>query len=382
MMIPEAWENDTSMDPARRAFYRFHASLMEPWDGPASVAFTDGTLIGAVLDRNGLRPGRWWHTSDGLVVLGSEAGVLDLDPATVIAKGRLQPGRMFLVDTEAGRIVHDDEIKTGLAAAQPYGDWLHAGLIDLKDLPEREHVIYTHDSVTRRPADLRVLRGGAEDPGRADGPGRRRAARLDGHRHAHLAAVVAPPAAVRLLPPTVRPGHQPAAGRHPGRAGDQPVGHHRPGGQPARPRTGELPADRPAVPGDRQRRAGQAAVHRRGRRHARLQGRPRLRALPAARRRGRDQGAADPDLPARLRGDRGRRPDPGAVRPRLHRGSGADPVAAAHRRRAPAPGPRADPDAGGSGRRVRRLPRGAPRGRADRLRRRRGEPLPGVRVGR
>nr|BFE75212.1 hypothetical protein GCM10020092_085130 [Actinoplanes digitatis] len=87
MMIPEAWENDLGMDPARRAFYRFHASLMEPWDGPASVAFTDGTLIGAVLDRNGLRPGRWWHTSDGLVVLGSEAGVLDLDPATVIAKG-------------------------------------------------------------------------------------------------------------------------------------------------------------------------------------------------------------------------------------------------------------------------------------------------------
>jgi len=150
MMIPEAWENDSAMDPARRAFYRFHASLMEPWDGPASVAFTDGTLIGAVLDRNGLRPGRWWHTSAGLVVLGSEAGVLDLDPATVIAKGRLQPGRMFLVDTEAGRIVHDDEIKTGLAAAQPYADWLHAGLINLADLPAREHVIYTHDSVTRR----------------------------------------------------------------------------------------------------------------------------------------------------------------------------------------------------------------------------------------
>ena len=150
MMIPEAWENDPGMDPARRAFYRFHASLMEPWDGPASVAFTDGTVIGAVLDRNGLRPGRWWHTSDGLVVLGSEAGVLDLDPATVIAKGRLQPGRMFMVDTAAGRIVHDDEIKAGLAAAQPYADWLHAGLINLADLPRREHVIYTHDSVMRR----------------------------------------------------------------------------------------------------------------------------------------------------------------------------------------------------------------------------------------
>jgi glutamate synthase (NADPH) large chain len=150
MMIPEAWENDPDMDPLRRSFYRFHASLMEPWDGPASVAFTDGSLIGAVLDRNGLRPGRWWHTSDGLVVLGSEAGVLDLDPSTVIAKGRLQPGRMFMVDTAAGRIVHDDEIKAGLATAEPYDDWLHAGLIRLADLPAREHVVYTHDSVTRR----------------------------------------------------------------------------------------------------------------------------------------------------------------------------------------------------------------------------------------
>ncbi|MGN9907138.1 glutamate synthase large subunit [Phytohabitans sp. LJ34] len=150
MMIPEAWENDPEMDPARRAFYRFHASLMEPWDGPAAVAFTDGTVVGAVLDRNGLRPGRWWQTSDGLVVLGSEAGVLDLDPATVVAKGRLQPGRMFLVDTAAGRIVQDDEIKAELAAAQPYDEWLHAGLIDLGDLPEREHIVYTHDSVQRR----------------------------------------------------------------------------------------------------------------------------------------------------------------------------------------------------------------------------------------
>nr|WP_249412456.1 glutamate synthase large subunit [Micromonospora endophytica] len=150
MMIPEAWENDPDMAADKRAFYRFHASLMEPWDGPAAVAFTDGEIVGAVLDRNGLRPGRWWQTADGLVVMGSEAGVLDLDPATVVAKGRLQPGKMFLVDTVAGRIVHDDEIKTELAAAEPYADWLHAGLIELDDLPPREHVVYTHDSVRRR----------------------------------------------------------------------------------------------------------------------------------------------------------------------------------------------------------------------------------------
>ncbi|GAA1399274.1 glutamate synthase large subunit [Catellatospora coxensis] len=150
MMIPEAWENDPVMDPAKRAFYQFHASLMEPWDGPASVAFTDGTVVGAVLDRNGLRPGRWWRTEDGLVVLGSEAGMLDLDPATVVAKGRLEPGRMFLVDTERGRVVSDEEIKGELAAEQPYADWLHGGLMHLEGLPEREHIVYTHDSVQRR----------------------------------------------------------------------------------------------------------------------------------------------------------------------------------------------------------------------------------------
>ncbi len=150
MMIPEAWENNPGMDPARRDFYEFHASLMEPWDGPACVNFTDGTVIGAVLDRNGLRPGRWWQTSDGLVVLGSETGVLDLDPATVVAKGRLQPGRMFLVDTARGEIVSDDDVKNELATEHPYGEWLHAGLIALEELPEREHVVFSHESVTRR----------------------------------------------------------------------------------------------------------------------------------------------------------------------------------------------------------------------------------------
>ncbi|MBT8224308.1 MAG: glutamate synthase large subunit [Dactylosporangium sp.] len=150
MMIPEAWENDRRMDPARRAFYEFHASLMEAWDGPASIAFTDGDVVGAVLDRNGLRPGRWWRTDAGLVVLASEAGVLELDPATIVAKGRLQPGRMFLVDTVGGRIVEDDELKADLATREPYVDWLGTGLLTLEDLPPREHTVYTHDSVQRR----------------------------------------------------------------------------------------------------------------------------------------------------------------------------------------------------------------------------------------
>ncbi len=150
MMIPEAWENHPDIDPARRAFYEFHSTLMEPWDGPANVCFTDGTIIGAVLDRNGLRPGRYWVTEDGLVVLASESGVLDFDPATIVRKGRLQPGRMFLVDTAAGRIIDDEEIKAELAAAEPYADWLAAGLVHLEELPEREHIVHTHDSVARR----------------------------------------------------------------------------------------------------------------------------------------------------------------------------------------------------------------------------------------
>ncbi|ARQ71312.1 glutamate synthase large subunit [Streptomyces marincola] len=177
MMVPEAWENHGSMDPARRAFYQFHSTIMEPWDGPACVTFTDGTQVGAVLDRNGLRPGRYWVTDDGLVVLSSEVGVLDIDPARVVRKGRLQPGRMFLVDTARQRIIEDDEIKAELAAEHPYAEWLEAGLIELADLPEREHIVHTHASVTRRQQtfgyteeELRVLltpmaRTGAEPIG-------------------------------------------------------------------------------------------------------------------------------------------------------------------------------------------------------------------------
>jgi len=150
MMIPEAWENHDEMDPQRRAFYQFHATVMEPWDGPACVAFTDGTVIGAVLDRNGLRPGRWWATEDGLVVLASEVGVLDIPPDKIVAKGRLQPGRMFLVDTARGRIVEDDEIKAELAAEHPYDEWVHAGLMRLPSLPARDHVVASHESVLRR----------------------------------------------------------------------------------------------------------------------------------------------------------------------------------------------------------------------------------------
>ncbi|MHA6630778.1 glutamate synthase large subunit [Pseudonocardia sichuanensis] len=150
MMIPEAWENHDEMDPARRAFYEFHSTLMEPWDGPALVCFTDGTQIGAVLDRNGLRPARYWITEDGTVVLASEVGVLDVEPSAVVRKGRLEPGRMFLVDTEAGRVIDDAEIKGALAAEHPYADWLHAGLIRLEDLAPREREVPSHAALNLR----------------------------------------------------------------------------------------------------------------------------------------------------------------------------------------------------------------------------------------
>ncbi|WP_194839990.1 glutamate synthase large subunit [Aeromicrobium yanjiei] len=150
MMIPEAWENDTDMDPARRAFYEFHSSVMEAWDGPAAVCFTDGTQIGAVLDRNGLRPGRYWVTDDGLVVLASEAGVLDIDQKTIVRKGRLEPGKMFLLDLDEHRIIEDEEIKGALASEHPYDEWLYSGLVRFEDLPDLEHIVHTHASVTRR----------------------------------------------------------------------------------------------------------------------------------------------------------------------------------------------------------------------------------------
>ncbi len=150
MMIPEAWQDQPGMDPNLKAFAEFHASLIEPWDGPACVTFTDGTLLGAVLDRNGLRPGRWWQTSDGRVILASETGVLPIPPAQVLRRGRLRPGSMFLVDTAAGRIVPDAEIKRDLAAQHPYREWVQAGLLRLADLPTPQRTNPRHVDVLQR----------------------------------------------------------------------------------------------------------------------------------------------------------------------------------------------------------------------------------------
>ena len=140
MMIPEPWSGDPYMDPARRAFYQYHACLMEPWDGPAAIAFTDGRQIGAILDRNGLRPSRFCVTKDGLVIMASESGVLDIPPQDILRKGRLQPGRLFLVDTVQGCIIEDEEVKQQLAAERPYADWIKEHHLHLEDLSEAPSV--------------------------------------------------------------------------------------------------------------------------------------------------------------------------------------------------------------------------------------------------
>ena len=165
MMIPEPWSGHESMTPELKAFYEYHSSLMEPWDGPASIAFTDGRVIGAVLDRNGLRPSRYYVTKDDLVIMASEVGVLDIPPENVLLKERLHPGRIFLIDTELGRIVSDDEIKRELASAHPYARWLAENLVDIEDLPAAPYLpAPSHDTVLRRQQmygytheDLRLL---------------------------------------------------------------------------------------------------------------------------------------------------------------------------------------------------------------------------------
>src|SRR5687767_5211116 len=164
MMIPEPWQHHESMSPERRAFYDYHSSLMEPWDGPASIAFTDGTVIGAVLDRNGLRPSRYYVTRDDLVIMASEVGVLDIPPEQILVKERLHPGRIFLVDTAQGRIIDDDEIKAQLAAEHPYGEWLRQNQVHLEDVAAAPVAESDHATVlTRQMAfgytheDLRLL---------------------------------------------------------------------------------------------------------------------------------------------------------------------------------------------------------------------------------
>ena len=365
MMIPEAWENHATMSPEKRAFYRYHSSLMEPWDGPASIAFTDGTVIGAVLDRNGLRPSRYWVTDDDRVIMASETGVVDVDPARVVKKGRLQPGRMFLVDTAKGRIVDDEEIKAELAAEHPYGEWLDAGLVHLHDLPDREHVVYSHESVLRRQEtfgytheELKLLVA----PMAQDG---RRGPRLDGHRHAGRRALGSSAPAVRLLPAAVRAGHEPAARRDPRGAGHVAVvAPSAPEGNLLDPRPEscaqiELPF--PIIDNDEL--AKLIHIDDDGDRpeftaHV-ISGLYRVAGGGAALREALDRVREEATA-----GDRAGQAHPRALRPRLEPRVGADPVAPAHLGGPPPPHSREDPHEGRARRRDRRRARGAPHGAA------------------
>ena len=257
MMIPEAWSGHEAMSEERKAFYEYHSCLMEPWDGPASIAFTDGTLIGAVLDRNGLRPSRYYVTKDGLVVMASEVGVLDIPPDRVLLKERLHPGRIFLVDTARGRIIDDAELKHEYATEHPYGEWLATYMRSMESLPEPPNVpAPDHATVLQRQQvfgytheDLRLLLGPMAAKGRGAGG-------LDGHRHVAGRPLEPAAAPLRLLQAALCPGDQSPARRHPRGTGDPDRHHHRAGGQPPRAHARGVPPDQARHADPHQRGAG------------------------------------------------------------------------------------------------------------------------------
>ena len=234
MMIPEAWQKHETMPENKRAFYEYHSCLMEPWDGPASIAFTDGHYIGAVLDRNGLRPSRYYLTHDDRVIMASEVGVLPVDPASVMAKGRLQPGRMFLIDFEQGRLVTDEELKNELADRRPYAKWLRENRIELSDLrPGKEPHRFDPGTLMRTDAGVRLH--GRDDAVHAATAVHRaaRPGRLDGQRRG--AGVSERPAAdvLRLLQAALCPGHESGHRLDPRRSDHVAGVLHRPGAEPA-----------------------------------------------------------------------------------------------------------------------------------------------------
>jgi glutamate synthase (NADPH/NADH) large chain len=266
MMIPEPWEQHTTMDERRKAFYEYHAAMMEPWDGPASIVFTDGRQIGATLDRNGLRPARYCITDDDLVIMGSEAGVLPVPDSKIVRKWRLQPGKMFLIDLEQGRMIDDEELKANLANSKPYKQWIENLRIRLDDLEEDGEPASAgreHGEPAGPPAGLRHHPGRHQVPAGTHGAGRRGGHRLDGQRQPAGRAERPQQAALQLLQAAVRAGDEPADRPDPRSHRDVAGVLHRPQAQPAGHQPGQ-PADaaggEPADPGLR--RHGQAARHR------------------------------------------------------------------------------------------------------------------------
>ena len=376
MLIPEAHRGRPELPQEVRDFYAYHSSLVEPWDGPAAVAFSDGRVIGATLDRNGLRPGRWLVTRDGWVVFASETGVLEVPADEVASKGRLLPGKLFLVDLESDQVVPDGELKLELAQAAPLralarrAGRAHRG-------PAREDTARAaRGAAARQAARLRLDRGGPARDARADGARRHRAHRLDGQRRGPGRALRHAPAAVLLLQAAVRAGHEPGDRPDPRVDRDEPRGRDRPGDQPARRDARPLPPARDA--------AAAAAKHRA--REAPPGGPQRVRGAhdrhDLARRAGRagDGAAARGDLRRGLRADRARREHHRALGQKPRRRAGPDARDARHRSRAQPPRPRGHAPAKRPDRRDRPGQGDPPRGLPDRLRGRRREPLRDVRV--
>ena len=234
MMIPEAYQGRDDLSPELKGFYAYHQCLMEAWDGPAAIAFTDGRVIGATLDRNGLRPGRWLETKDGWVVLASETGVLDEPAENILRKGRLQPGKLFLVDLDRGRIVGDEEIKREVATRRRYAEWCRAGGRPLLR-PARTGAARAADRVVApAPARLRLHAGRHEGDPRAARTERRGGGRLDGQRLSARRALRPQAASLLVLQATLRPGDEPAGGLDPRGGRDECAGERRLGAEPAR----------------------------------------------------------------------------------------------------------------------------------------------------
>jgi glutamate synthase (NADPH/NADH) large chain len=351
MLIPEAWAGNPLMDAKRRAFYEYHACLMEPWDGPAAMAFTDGRQIGATLDRNGLRPARYLVTKDDRVIMSSEAGVLPVPEENIARKWRLQPGKMLLIDMEQGCIVHDDDLKADLASRYPYEQWLKRTQIQVGDLPlpkqngarKRTNVAlldlqqmfgYTQESLKFLMAPM--AHTGQEAVGSM------------GNDTPCIGALLQAQAAPHLLQAELRPGHQPAHRLDPRGAGDEPGLVHRAAAEPARP-GGHCEAEAArGVPADpHQRGPGAHPAHRPrqgqpvllGDHRHHLSGREGSRRHDTRARRGLRRGRGGGALariqhhhPVRPRGGAGPRPDPVAAR-HLGCAPSPDPPGPAHARR-------------------------------------------------
>ena len=377
MMIPEPWEKHESMSDEKKAFYEYHACLMEPWDGPASIAFTDGTQVGAVLDRNGLRPSRYYVTADDRVIMGSEVGVLDVEPENVLHKGRLQPGRMFLVDTAEGRIIADEELKRRWATEHPYRQWLDEHLVDFQDLPgvEYREPAREHEEVLRRQQvfgftfeDLRVnlipMARNAIWPIGSMGNDAALAVLSDRPQplFSYFKQLFA-----QVTNPPIDPIREELV-----TATETTLGSERNFLEPEPESCRQLRLTRPVLTN-----AEMAKLKGVGpRRHETL------RAADSVPRRGGGGGhAAGPRRAVRRGrgGDRRRRHHPDPVRPRLRRAHGPDTGAAGGVRAAPPPDPRRQEDARRPRRRVGGAARGPPLLPAARVRRQRHQPVHGLR---